>query len=191
MNRNEGFNIIIYIYKNLVFIESSNSIASFFVFFVGAPFDFEINALHFLFLTWSFCGSFFPIFSPMVTSLLLLTFSSICDLVIFNFVLWNDCRLYKFLLANEDSCNPKCGWIRVIQAKILVPLGFWSHCYLARDLPLRTNKHYKIQYKKYPQKHTHILASSKNLELWIDGRDDPLSCLWIICLRNIDIRQKH
>ena len=99
----------------------------FFVLLLGVPFDFEIDTPSLFFSTYS--SLFVTISSTcpfMVASRLPSTFSGICNPITSNYASWNNWKLLKFIVINEDPCHMNCGWFHII-------VGFQNHCHLTEN----------------------------------------------------------
>ena len=144
MNIND-FNALIYTLFSYIFCEfffylTTNGYDSFDLkissFNKGLFFTFQISQLHliyFCFFVLILISKLLPyIFSSfliesfasplMLTSLLPSTFWGICVLIA------SISSSLKFLLLNEDPCNPNCGSLHDIQGK------FWLHCWVSEPL---------------------------------------------------------
>lgn len=142
--------------------ESHNSIASFFVFFLNVPLDFEIDVLPLHFLTW-FCSfvtiSF--ILPPTIASSLLSTFGGIQDPI-----------TLIFYHNTIENCSNSYLQMRVLPIRIIIDsmsskeyfgsvVGFRNHCHLVRNIPLRKYNYIKISIKKLFTTNTHTSQLQK------------------------------
>ena len=125
--------------------------------FLCVHFDFVVTALLLLFLpiSWSFLVLSY-IFPLILISLLPSTCCGIWVPMKSTSSSLNNWKLLKFLLLNEGSCNPNCGWLHDIQGE------FWLHCWVPESFPSCENP--AIVNKKFNKKILYLSLTHNTLQ---------------------------
>ena len=94
----------------------------------------------------------------------------------------------KFLLPNEDPCNPNCGWFHDIQGE------FWLHCWVLEPLPSCENPAIldkKKVTKKFNKKCLYFSHTYNTLqELLGISKKRPFAFYSLNCLKKLLLEKK-